>query len=252
LFALVKNYCILQGLNFTNICLKSKKDLFLVLVSYYMLRSYTAKPTHLALPRGVRRFQERRKYQSILINSVGFKRSRLKLFLLRSVLLNLKLKKKTERTLGLSVAVFFKNLKWSLKHTNRNLNRKVLKTVQNTKFRDYPLLKDAVLITNLSVFSKEPDFLSTFLVKELCKPHKKKNSQKRILLFFFYLLSILCNVRIELCGARVEVSGRIEGKRRKKTIRKDLGPMPLHNLSADIRYSLSEDYAAHGMLSTAV
>jgi hypothetical protein len=119
-------------------------------------------------------------------------------------------------------------------------------------FKRDPNFKDAVCIVNLTTYCKRSLILSDYLSDELCKVNIKKTKQRSVILLLYRLILAFLNIRINIFGVKLQISGRIDGRRRKKTIRKLFGSMPLQTLSANIDYNLSQSYNAYGILSVSV
>ena len=166
--------------------------------------------------------------------------------ILKSSILNLQLAKFIIRDFDIDIEFYSKNIKSSLKNSARRLNKILFKQLYFLK--QFKILKDTIYILNISTYCKSSYFFSEHLITQLCKLRK----QWSIINITTQIISKIIKIRINIQGCKILISGRLQGRDRKKTFVKVFGLLPLHIFSTNISYSLSQDYNIFGMFGVKV
>lgn len=140
------------------------------------------------------------------------------------------IKKKTKKQKGPVLAVYAAMQKF--KFMNKN---KYFSTLINLIY--------------LACKTKQPQFIASFLARELSKTHIKRQrwllNNVDIVCAFFYL-------KAELKGIRIQVCGRINKSKRSKKYITQHGTIPAQTISNPLQYGFDEAYTSFGSMGVKV
>lgn len=161
-------------------------------------------------------------------------------------ILTLQLNKYIYKFFKINTQLYVKNVKRFLKNSARKLNKKLFNRFRF--YKKFKFFKDALIIINISTYCRTPEILSDYLVNQLCR----LRNQWPIINITTKILQRVLSIRSNIKGCKLLISGRLQGRDRKKTFIKVFGTLPLQEFSTNITYSLSQDYNIFGMFGVRV
>jgi ribosomal protein S3 len=158
----------------------------------------------------------------------------------KNQVLNLYLTKYLTKHFSITTQIYIKNIKNFLKNSARKLNKILFKQLRFNK--QVKFLKNIIYILNISTYCKSAYFFSEYIAAQLCKSRK----QWLIINITTQIITKILKVRLNIKGCKILISGRLQGRDRKKTFLKVFGLLPLQVFSSKISYSLSQNYNVFG------
>jgi ribosomal protein S3 len=107
-------------------------------------------------------------------------------------------------------------------------------------------IEDLIYIINICTYAPNAKLLSSFLIKILCS---LKKQWAFIKITSNIIKSILPYRTKKINGIKFAISGKINGRNRKKTVLKSFGQVSTQTLKKCIKYSLSTSYNVYGAFS---
>jgi ribosomal protein S3 len=169
------------------------------------------------------------------------------------------IKKFISKFTNLKVSIIFINslsfsrFYYHLDHKNEKLKRD-LKTINNierqmiNKYRyDTIYISDLINITFVSMLFKNPQFLVKFIAFQFKKLPKNKKQMKLIQLIT-QVIQTFSAERDEIIGLKLQFKGRINKRKRARTIKLNQGQMSLQSDSANIEYGYAKAYTKSGLI----
>lgn len=144
-----------------------------------------------------------------------------------------------------NVKVFITNLNYSLLIQKKDFNE------INKLFKSFILqnkLKKNLFLFNLSILTKNVEFLSKILSKNL----EKTPQHKKYLTNVYKILKNFMKIYPNFKGFKLQMKGRLNGIDRAKTIALQNGRIPFNSLKYDIKYSNNMIITPYGTCSISI
>jgi len=122
----------------------------------------------------------------------------------------------------------------------------------NQKYRRFVnMIPDLVKICYITLCLKQPEILARFLAYQLRKTSRKRRQTKFIVVTQKILLS-LSRASSDILGFKIKIKGRINGKRRARSLIIRVGKFPQQSPLANIAYSVQHGIFFYGTLGIKV
>jgi len=188
--------------------------------------------------------------KNIITNQINFKYKRVvtkKVYaILKDQLLSISLMRYLKQFFDLNFEIRTKNIKRFLKNSARRLNKTVFKSLRF--YKKFNFFKDTLYIANITTYCNTPTLLADHLVTQLCR----LRNQWPLINVVTNIIKEILHIRLTIKGFKLLISGRLQGRNRKKTYTKVFGSLPLQTFSNNINYALSQDYNIFGMFGVRV
>lgn len=158
--------------------------------------------------------------------------------------------------LNLPVNLTFINLLSFVKYYLNTINKPRLisgieRQMVNFFKYDVKLVRDAVNIFFISLILKQPQTLANFISYQLRRTPKNRRHNK--LIRFYQQLAVLAMAQQnELIGLQIQFSGRINGRKRKRSMTIKLGKLPLQSYDKNIEYGQANSITIYGTIGVKV
>mgnify|MGYP001949589631 CR=1 FL=1 len=150
---------------------------------------------------------------------------------------------------ALSFSKFYYRLSQENEKLKKNLN--TIKNIENQMVNRYRYdtiyINDLVNIAFISILLKNPQFLTQFIAFQFKKLPKNKKQMKLIQLITQVIQTIITE-RDEVIGLKLRFKGRINKRKRARTITINQGVMALQSDSTRVEYGYSEGYTKSGLI----
>ena len=139
--------------------------------------------------------------------------------------------------------------------------KKKKKTDTNERFNLWPLerylfnrykysaiyIKDFIHLSFITVLIKNPQVLVNFIGHQF-KHLPKNRKQLKLLSFITQTIKIVCELRREIIGFKLQIKGRLNRRNRTKTYNFKKGIMPIQTINTRVEYGYSEGFTRTGLI----
>ena len=108
-------------------------------------------------------------------------------------------------------------------------------------------IKDFIHLSFITILIKNPQVLVNFIGHQF-KHLPKNRKQLKLLSFITQTIKIVCELRREIIGFKLQIKGRLNRRNRTKTYNFKKGIMPIQTINTRVEYGYSEGFTRTGLI----
>ncbi len=108
-------------------------------------------------------------------------------------------------------------------------------------------IKDFIHLSFITILLKNPQVLVNFIGRQF-KHLPKNRKQLKLLSFITQTIKIVCELRTEIIGFKLQIKGRLNRRNRTKTYNFKKGRMPIQTIDTRVEYGYSEGFTRRGLI----